>query len=53
MAQLPEEQRDILALRFGAGMSAPQIAAIIGKSNDATRAILSRAIRSLRKEWTS
>ncbi len=53
VAQLPEEQRDILALRFGAGMSAPQIAAIIGKSNDATRAILSRAIRSLRKEWTS
>ena len=53
VAQLPEEQRDILALRFGAGMSAPQIAAIIGKSNDATRAMLSRAIRALRKEWTS
>jgi RNA polymerase sigma factor (sigma-70 family) len=53
VAQLPEEQRDILALRFGAGMSAPQIAAIVGKSNDATRALLSRAIRALRKEWTS
>jgi len=53
VAHLPDEQRDVLALRFGAGMSAPQIAAIIGKSNDATRAILSRAIRQLRKEWTA
>ncbi len=51
IAQLPEEQREALALRFGAGLRAPQIAEALGKSDDATRAILSRAVRRLRKEW--
>lgn len=50
VAALPDEQRDALALRFAAGLRAPQIAAILGKSDEATRALLSRALRRLRKE---
>lgn len=51
IAQLPEDQREALALRFGAGLRAPQIAEVLGKSDEATRAMLSRAVRRLRKEW--
>lgn len=51
IAQLPDEQREVLALRFAAGLRSPEIAAIIGKSGDATRAMLSRALRRIRKEW--
>lgn len=50
VAQLPDDQRDALALRFAAGLRAPQIAAVLGKSDEATRALLSRALRRLRKE---
>jgi RNA polymerase sigma-70 factor, ECF subfamily len=51
VARLPEEQREVLALRFAAGLPSIEIAAIIGKSDEATRAMLSRAVRRLRKEW--
>lgn len=51
LAGLPDEQQEVLALRFAAGLRSPEIAAIIGKSDDATRAMLSRALRRLRKEW--
>lgn len=50
VAALPDDQRDALALRFAAGLRAPQIAVILGKSDEATRALLSRALRRLRKE---
>lgn len=50
VALLPEDQREALALRFAAGMRSPQIAAVLGKSEEATRALLSRALRRLRKE---
>jgi RNA polymerase sigma-70 factor (ECF subfamily) len=52
IARLPEEQRDALALRFAGGLRSAAIAAIIGKSDEATRALLSRAVRRLREEWT-
>jgi RNA polymerase sigma-70 factor (ECF subfamily) len=48
---LPEEQREALALRFAAGLPSAQIAEILGKSDEATRALLSRAVRRLRKGW--
>ena len=51
IAQLPDEQQEMLALRFASGLPSAEIAAIIGKSDEATRAILSRAVRRLRKEW--
>ena len=50
VAALPDEQREALALRFAAGLRSPQIAEILGKSDAATRALLSRALRRLRKE---
>lgn len=51
VARLPAEQREVLALRFAAGLPSAEIAAIIGKTDQATRAILSRALRRLRQEW--
>ena len=51
VAQLPIEQRDVLSLRFGGGLRSAQIAELIGKTDEATRALLSRAVRRLRKEW--
>ncbi len=52
LARLPEEQRDALALRFAGGLRSSEIATITGKSDEATRALLSRAVRRLREEWT-
>lgn len=51
LARLPDEQQEVLALRFAAGLRSAEIASVIGKSDDATRAMLSRALRRLRKEW--
>jgi RNA polymerase sigma-70 factor, ECF subfamily len=51
VAQLPIEQRDVLSLRFSGGLRSAQIAELIGKTDEATRALLSRAVRRLRKEW--
>ncbi len=52
VARLPEEQRDAIALRFAAELPSAQIAVVLGKSDDATRMLLSRAMRRLREEWT-
>jgi RNA polymerase sigma-70 factor (ECF subfamily) len=51
VAQLPAEQQDALSLRFAGGLRSSEIASLIGKTDEATRALLSRAIRRLRKEW--
>lgn len=51
VARLPEEQRDAITLRFAAELPSAQIAAVLGKSDDATRMLLSRAMRRLREEW--
>jgi RNA polymerase sigma-70 factor (ECF subfamily) len=51
LARLPDDQRDALALRFAGGLRSAEIAAILGKSDEATRALLSRAVRRLREEW--
>jgi RNA polymerase sigma-70 factor (ECF subfamily) len=51
IAQLPDEQQEVLALRFASGLPSAEIAAIIGKSDEATRAMLSRAVRRLREGW--
>ncbi len=52
VARLPEDQREVLALRFAAGMPSPEIGAVVGKRADAVRALLARAMRRLREEWT-
>jgi RNA polymerase sigma-70 factor (ECF subfamily) len=49
VADLPEVQRDALALRFGAGLTAREIGGVIGKTEDATQKLISRAIARLRE----
>ena len=48
---LPEAQRDAVALRYSAGLSARQIAPIIGKSEAATQKLLTRALTALKKAY--
>ncbi len=52
VARLPQEQQEVLALRFASGLPSPEIGEVVGKRADAVRALLSRALRSLREEWT-
>jgi len=49
VADLPEVQRDALALRFGAGLTAREIGVVIGKNEEATQKLISRAIARLRE----
>jgi RNA polymerase sigma-70 factor (ECF subfamily) len=49
MAGLPEAQREALALRYGAGLTAGQIGTVIGKSDVATQRLLQRALTTLRE----
>jgi RNA polymerase sigma-70 factor (ECF subfamily) len=51
VAELSGEQRDVLMLRFAGGLRSAEIAQLLGKTDEATRAMLSRTIRHLRKEW--
>jgi RNA polymerase sigma factor (sigma-70 family) len=46
--RLPALQQQILRLRFGDGLRAAQIAALVGKREDAVRKLLSRTLTSLR-----
>jgi RNA polymerase sigma factor (sigma-70 family) len=50
MRRLPAVQRDALALRFGARLTAREISLVIGKSEDATQKLISRAIARLRED---
>ena len=49
VADLPDLQRDALAMRFGAGLSAREIGDVIGKSEDATQKLISRAVARLKE----
>jgi RNA polymerase sigma-70 factor, ECF subfamily len=49
--QLPPLQRECLALRYGAGLSAREIGAVIGKSEAATQKMISRALDRLRETY--
>jgi RNA polymerase sigma-70 factor (ECF subfamily) len=50
LASLPDLQRDAIALRYGAGLTARQIGEVIGKREAATQKLLSRALISLREQ---
>lgn len=50
LATLPDKQRDAIALRYGAGLTARQIGEVIGKREAATQKLLSRALVSLREQ---
>lgn len=43
--------RDLLALRFAAGLTTPEIAATIGKRPDAVRKQLSRLLQTLKEQY--
>ena len=49
LAALPQAQRDAIALRYAAGLSCREIAAVLGKSEAATKKTLSRALEALRE----
>jgi RNA polymerase sigma-70 factor (ECF subfamily) len=49
LAELSDEQRDAIALRFFAGLSAREAAAAMGKQEGTVRGIQFRAIASLRR----
>jgi RNA polymerase sigma-70 factor (ECF subfamily) len=47
--QLTEDQRNVIILRFGEGLTAPQVAHILDKTEEAVRALQRRALANLRK----
>lgn len=47
--QLTAEQRNVIVLRFGEGMTAPQAARILNKTEEAVRALQRRALTNLRR----
>ncbi len=46
---LTEEQRAALALRFVGGLTLPEVAAVLGRTDNATKALQRRGLRSLRR----
>ncbi|HYV21633.1 MAG TPA: sigma-70 family RNA polymerase sigma factor [Candidatus Bathyarchaeia archaeon] len=48
---LAETERDALALRYSAGLTAREIGAVVGKSEEATQKIISRALAELREAY--
>lgn len=50
--QLSEDQRNVIILRFGEGLTAPQVAAILDKTEEAVRALQRRGLANLRKLLT-
>lgn len=46
---LTDEQRTALALRFVAGLSLPEVAEVIGRTSNATKALQRRGLRTLRR----
>lgn len=51
ISHLSTEQRELLALSFAAGLSAPEIAAVLGVRPDAARKRLSRALLALKERY--
>jgi RNA polymerase sigma factor (sigma-70 family) len=49
LAPLNDDQRDLLALRFVVGLPTREIVTIVGKSDGAVRAQLSRALKTLKE----
>lgn len=49
LARLTEEQRAALALRFVAGLTLPEVAAVLGRTANATKALQRRGLRALRR----
>ncbi|GER91957.1 RNA polymerase sigma factor [Dictyobacter vulcani] len=52
LQQLDPSKRELLALRFGSGLTIPEIAAVVGKSQNAIKKQLSRIIKSLKEQYS-
>jgi RNA polymerase sigma-70 factor (ECF subfamily) len=52
MAELPEETRDVLRLRYVEGLQTKEIAERIGKSDGAVRVLLTRSVQKLQELLT-
>ncbi len=50
LMQLPDREREVLALRYGAEMTGPEIAGMLGLSAANVHQIISRTLRKLRVE---
>ncbi len=50
LMQLPDREREVLALRYGAEMTGPEIAGLLGLSTANVHQIISRTLRKLRRE---
>jgi RNA polymerase sigma-70 factor (ECF subfamily) len=50
LAELTELERECLALRYGAGLTARQIGAVVGKTDSATQKLMQRALMRLREK---
>jgi RNA polymerase sigma-70 factor, ECF subfamily len=48
--RLPDVQREALALRYAAGLTAREIGDVLGKSEQATQKLISRALATLRED---
>jgi RNA polymerase sigma-70 factor (ECF subfamily) len=51
LARLPGRERELLALKYGAGLSNGEIAKVMGLSVTNVGTILSRTVHGLRAEW--
>lgn len=49
LSVLTDEQRDALALRFVGGLELPEVARIMGRTTNATKALQRRGLRTLRR----
>ena len=50
-ASLPDRERDLIALRYGAGLSNRAIAPLVGLSESNVGTILQRTVQQLRERW--
>ncbi len=51
VAQLPDEQQEMLTLKLTGGLSAKEIGEVVGKSEGAVRIAIFRAVQHLREAW--
>jgi RNA polymerase sigma-70 factor, ECF subfamily len=49
--RLPDVQREALALRYAAGLTAREIGEVLGKTEQATQKLISRALATLREDY--
>ena len=51
LASLDPEKRELLALRFAAGLNSSQISALVGKKPEAVKKQISRLLQSLKEQY--